>query len=127
MLVARQPVSSILLSDFPLYKITLRMLLLGENARVKDIRSRGRAGDTDARSGPEPINFRAMDQSVIEELLHRFRPRIVINLTASCPTAVLPFLLKGLPVVAIGSVVQSVLGYFYYYCLRMFLNLLGNT
>ena len=63
------------------------MLLLGENARVKDIRSRGRAGDTDARSGPEPINFRAMDQSVIEELLHRFRPRIVINLTASCPTA----------------------------------------
>ena len=50
------------------------MLLLGENARVKDIRSRGRAGDTDARSGPEPINFRAMDQSVIEELLHRFRP-----------------------------------------------------
>ena len=66
------------------------MLLLGENARVKDIRSRGRAGDTDARSGPEPINFRAMDQSVIEELLHRFRPRIVINLTASCPTAVLP-------------------------------------
>ncbi|CAL1127516.1 unnamed protein product [Cladocopium goreaui] len=87
------------------------MLLLGENARVKDIRSRGRAGDTDARSGPEPINFRAMDQSVIEELLHRFRPRIVINLTASCPTAVLPFLLKGLPVVAIGSVVQSVLGH----------------
>ena len=36
MLVARQPVSSILFSDFPLYKITLRMLLLGEKNSCTD-------------------------------------------------------------------------------------------
>eukprot|EP00435_Cladocopium_sp_Y103_P058449 s737_g20.t1 len=59
------------------------LLFLGENARVKDVRSRGKAADTDERSGPEPINFRALDQSVIEELAHRFRGRACINLTAS--------------------------------------------
>lgn len=79
------------------------MLLLGENARVKDVRSRGKALDTDTRSGPEPINFRVLDKSVIEEIIHRFRARACINLTASCPTTVLPWLLKGLPVVAICS------------------------
>lgn len=84
------------------------MTLLGENARVKDVRSRGKAADTDARSGPEPINFRALDPSVFEELLHRFRPRVCINLTAGCPTSALPFLLKGLPFVAICAWVQSV-------------------
>ena len=84
----------------------LRMLLLGENARIKDVRSRGKAFD-ETRSGPEPMNFRALDQSVIEEVMHRFRVRACINLTASCPTSILPWLLKGLPVVALCSLVKT--------------------
>ena len=75
-----------------------RFKLLGTNPRVKDPRCRADAGD--ARTGVEPLNFRALDEQLLKELLHRFRPKLVVLMTASDPSYLTPILLAKVPVVA---------------------------
>lgn len=65
---------------------------------MKDPRCRADAGD--ARTGVEPLNFRALDEQLLKELLHRFRPKLVVLMTASDPSYLTPILLAKVPVVA---------------------------
>ena len=95
--------------------IETKAKLLGA-ARVSD-QSRGRRkSSSDAAAGsssgaevgvPEPINWSAPHKHLVEELAHRFKPRVVYLLTASCPTTILPLLAQGIPVCAAGALSAS--------------------
>lgn len=49
----------------------------------------------------EPLDYSVMDLKSFEELVHRFRPKAVVLLTASCPSIMRPLLESQIPVVAI--------------------------
>ena len=51
--------------------------------------------------GMEPLDYSVMDQKSFEELIHRFRPKAMVLLTASCPSIMRPLLEAQIPVVAI--------------------------
>lgn len=80
-----------------------RDILLGP-ASVQDSRAaKAEAADTvdeDLAEG-EVINWSAMDVSLLSELCHRFRPRLVVLLTASCPTYTHFLITKKIPCVAL--------------------------
>ena len=65
---------------------------------MKDSRCRSESGED--RTGIEPLNFRMLDEQLVKELVHRFRPKLVILMTASDPSYLTPILLAKVPVVA---------------------------
>ena len=71
--------------------------------------SRCRADVGDDRTGGEPLKFRMLDEQLLKELVHRFRPKVVVLMTASDPSCLTPILLAKVRVVAMCDprVVQS--------------------
>ena len=65
---------------------------------MKDSRCRSDSGED--RTGIEPLNFRMLDESLLKELVHRFRPKLVILMTPSDPSYLTPILLAKVPAVA---------------------------
>ena len=80
--------------------MALRFRLLGDNARLKDSRCRVERVP-DARCGMEPLNLLVLHPSLVVEILHRFRPRLLVALCGPCPSSILPALMKKTPVAAI--------------------------
>ena len=60
--------------------------------------SRDRNVSSRDSSGQEPISWASPDPLLVEELLHRFRPRVVYLLTGACPTVASVCLQMKIPV-----------------------------
>ena len=55
--------------------------------------------------GIEPMDWSALDHRLVEELLHRFRPKAVILATAGCPSIMQPILELQIPCLAVCHLV----------------------
>ena len=62
--------------------------------------------------GMEPIDWSVWDQRTFEEIIHRFRPRAVVLLTASCPSLVAPLLESQTPCLAVCTLPESIISQF---------------
>lgn len=51
--------------------------------------------------GLEPMDFAVWDARMVEEILHRFKPKAFILCTASCPSVMQPLLEAQIPTLAV--------------------------
>ena len=51
--------------------------------------------------GMEPMDWSILSPKVFEEIIHRFRPKAVLLLTASCPSILAPLLESQIPTLAV--------------------------
>ena len=74
--------------------------MLGNKFRFKDASRESEAHGGNDAPGMEPCSWNAPDATLIEEMLHRFRPRLVHLLSAACPTTAHVVMNNKIPVVA---------------------------
>lgn len=70
------------------------------NARVSDRRCRA---PVDEDEGECIVNWSCHDEKLVKELVHRFRPKLVINLTAACACFQTVLVARKVPCIAVCS------------------------
>ena len=71
------------------------------NARVSDRRSKAPVGEED--EGEAVMNWSCHDEKLLKEVVHRFRPKLVINLTAACACFQSLLVSRKVPCIALCS------------------------
>lgn len=112
------------LHQCPVLPPATKHMMMGKDARVIDS-SRGKTGGkskdgdkatkdddgsvpsvTSLSSPWEPMNFSMQSFTLLDEIVHRFRPRLYVALTASCPSLMRPLLEGNIPCVAVCALAE---------------------